>query len=226
MTEHEHDWPEDFDALLDADADPSEGIEAAKAALRAVVSGQREGTGLRNTAAHAETARQGGDCFAMLAGQLAEIENLLILIDRSLRVSQPPVPGKIGIRWWRTRSHDDLRWPVLVTWHPVGRRWRCRPLGQVRRDRINRKGSSALCADETYDLARSAALLIREYTLIRKRMQAGLRHLIACRSNATTAVSQQRAVILYSHEQTVQKLLNEGYEVDRQTASLPETYLP
>lgn len=226
MTEHEHDWPDDFDALLDVGSQSTDGMDAAKAALRAVVSGQREGTGLRNAAAHSETARQGAEGFAVLAGQLAEIENLLVLVDRSLRVSQPPVPGKIGIRWWRTRSHDDLRWPVLVTWHPIGRQWRARPLAQVRRDRINRKGSAELCADETYDLARSAALLIREYTTIRKRMQASLRHLIACRSSASSTVGQLRAVILYSHEQTVLKLLNEGYEVDARTASLPETYLP
>lgn len=214
---------DEFDPL-DDEADEATGPDGL---LRDDIKAQLEGAGHGNAAVLAEAARMGGLHLAGLADAVRQVEGLLQLVDRALRVSQPPVPGKIGVRWWRLRGRDAMRMPVLVTWHPVhgGRRWRARLLKQVRRDRINRKGSAELCADETYDLARAAFQLIREYGRLRTELTGELRRLKASHESTTDGLGQIRSMVLFSHAATVKKLLNAGYEVDQATVDLPETYL-
>ncbi len=55
---------------------------------------------------------------------LRRLERLISLVDRVLRVSQPPKDGKIGVRWWRLGGRPN-RMPVLVRWkQQINGRWR------------------------------------------------------------------------------------------------------
>lgn len=56
--------------------------------------------------------------------QLRRLERLISLVDRVLRVSQPPKDGKIGVRWWKLGGRAS-RMPVLVRWkQQINGRWR------------------------------------------------------------------------------------------------------
>lgn len=55
-----------------------------------------------------------------IAGILVEIDELLEAWGMVLEVSQPPVTGKLGLRWWKVSGKDEMREPVLVEWR-IGR---------------------------------------------------------------------------------------------------------
>lgn len=191
------------------------------------VTAQMQGEGLDNLEKLRELGQQASGHLMGLVGAVARTEGLLRLVDRTLRVSQPPVPGKIGVRWWKVQTWDTMRMPVLVTWHPVrgGRRWRAKVLKRVRRDRINRGGTAAVCADETYELARLAAALIRQYGVLRRALSTEQRRLKACRHAADAELSRVLASTLYQHGTVVKKLLKAGYSIGVDVGDLPSRYL-
>ena len=55
-----------------------------------------------------------------LGYMLSKVEGAIAEIGRLLNVSQPPVDGKIGIRWW-CLSRDKGRVPVFVEWKKNGK---------------------------------------------------------------------------------------------------------
>lgn len=52
----------------------------------------------------------------MLSNRLKENEELLVRIGQLLNIAQPPMDGKIGIRFWVTRTAGK-RAPLFVQWH-------------------------------------------------------------------------------------------------------------
>ena len=185
---------------------------------------EMNGDGLENAAVLMERVDRSATP-ADLVSQMQRMERLLTLMDRLLRVSQPPKLGKIGLRWWKLSGHDATRTPVLVTWTRLrSGGWKARPLKQVRRDRINREGASALCADETYVLAMAATALIREYMRVRSDLFEVTRRLNRVHDHAAHTLDDMEAKARAAHMIVTKKLLKAGYDVDDATMTLPDRY--
>lgn len=181
----------------------------------------RAGEGLENRAVFEQRVRAISEATGRVLATLDRMERLLTLVDRVLRVSQPPVPGNIGIRWWHRNGRDELRFPVLVTWVRLRNgRWRSRRLPQVRKDRINREGSAAINAEQTYHLALLASRLIKVYEGLAAQLGMSLTVLNRSHAKADHPLAEAEALITVAHRQVTKKLLNAGYEVDRDTMDM------
>jgi hypothetical protein len=70
-------------------------------------------------------ADEGRALFADLGNLLSEVDELLLKSDAVLNYSQPPMDGKLGLRFWR-RQRAYRHEPVVVVWHKstrTGRFW-------------------------------------------------------------------------------------------------------
>lgn len=80
---------------------------------RAISDGRVEA---RQASKDAMEAIQSG--LRVLEDQLAAVDDAIHSVALALRVSQPPMSGKIDIRWWVTHG---VRAPVLVRWEKRGK---------------------------------------------------------------------------------------------------------
>lgn len=74
-----------------------------------------------NERAFAEMAEGIVRNIGVLIKELQETESALQYAAVLLRYSQPPVEGKVDIRWWKMRGGDRVREPVLVSWRKAKR---------------------------------------------------------------------------------------------------------
>jgi hypothetical protein len=190
------------------------------------VAGQRSGVGMGNMDQFVCEGRNIAEGARQLVEVLERYERLLVLADQVLRVSQPPTPGKIGIRWWLLRGGDVLRVPVVVRWFKVrGGRWRGVKVEQIRRDRLIKEGAAALNHETTYHLGLMANRLIRSY-------QDGVSQLYDLVDGLNKSYRDHRRVlteaellIRASHAQVTRRLVREGYTVDDRTMGLVDAAL-
>ena len=54
-------------------------------------------------------AEEGRALFADLGNLLADVDELLLKSDEVLYYAQPPMDGKLGVRFWRRQRHDKAR---------------------------------------------------------------------------------------------------------------------
>ena len=71
-------------------------------------------------------AEEGLALFSDLGNLLSEVDELLLKSDEVLNYSQPPMDGKLGIRFWKRHRPDKLE-PVVVVWQKSSRTGRFRP---------------------------------------------------------------------------------------------------
>ncbi|WP_298128432.1 hypothetical protein [Ferrovum sp.] len=94
---------------------------------------------------------------------LDRLEMLLEDCGALLNVSQPPVTGKIGLRWWKLRGGEVEREPIVVVWKK-GKGGRFYPdvvdIAVVLR-RVKRGGGFALGSDVTRDVVRVMVLALK-----------------------------------------------------------------
>lgn len=193
--------------------------------LREVRNAELSGENIENSAEVSRVGLRASKRVDELVAMLIQVERLIVFTDRALRIAQPPINGKIGIRWWRPRGGNVMRMPVLVTWHRHrGKRWRARELAQVRRDRITREGTAALCADHAYTLARTAVRLIACYKSMVVELERVLRQ--ATRAAAGFGkINLLEAQVIHEHQAVVDALTRAGYEVDAKTRGLADKYV-
>ena len=70
-------------------------------------------------------SEEGLALFSDLGNLLSEVDELLLKSDEVLNYSQPPMDGKLGIRFWKRHRPDKLE-PVVVVWQKssrTGRFW-------------------------------------------------------------------------------------------------------
>lgn len=186
---------------------------------------QLSGVGLENRAYFTGLATTAAREAEAAAQRLGQIEDRLVLLDRMLRVSQPPMPGKLGLRWWNVRTTTPYRVPVLVSWHRLrSGRWRARKLAQVRRDRLNRVGTATMNLEETYQLALAASRLIKAYVELASALAKGGRNLNKCHVKTDDLPTMTNATLRVDHRAVTGKLLAAGYEIDRDAMRLLEGY--
>ncbi|MDD5708572.1 MAG: hypothetical protein PHR35_21850 [Kiritimatiellae bacterium] len=112
-----------------------------------------------------------------LGEQAARIDRTLVLIGQMLNISQPPRPGKMGIRWWITKGE---RHPVVVEWRLTktrGHLWPARVDPSRMGLRAKENGTFAVCRMETTELLQMAQKLLA----MRKSLRDGvarIRHTI------------------------------------------------
>ncbi len=152
--------------------------------------------------------------------QLRRLERLISLVDRVLRVSQPPKDGKIGVRWWRLGGRAN-RMPVLVRWkQQINGRWRGVAILSLNAAVFTDSGTSRINYAETVVLARLARDLIAEY----KKLMVDLGFGQAARLRAVQVLTVRHGVWLQSliglHHRVVKNLERNGYEVDRETRAM------
>jgi hypothetical protein len=206
--------PEDEVAF---ELDGPEGLSPEEAARQAALSGECLGNRERFLTLAHEAAR---GAMAM-ADRLQAMEERLVLVDRMLRVSQPPKPGKLGVRWWRANGKDTYRRPVLVRWERLRNgRWRSSAVAQVRRDRISREGTAAINAEWTYQLALSASRLIKGYTDTVAALAKGGRDLNRWHAKTDALLGDATTTLRVSHRGVILNLEREGYDVDEATMTL------
>lgn len=77
--------------------------------------------GAKRGKGHSEVWKMRGENMARI---VIEIADLLSMIDELLEGwgdvlnwSQPPRPGKLGVRWWKHSGKSEMREPVLVVWN-------------------------------------------------------------------------------------------------------------
>jgi len=95
-------------------------------------------------------AEEGRVLFADLGNLLANVDELLLKSDAVLNYSQPPMDGKLGLRFWRRQRADKLE-PVVVVWHKsprTGRFWPKQVNGHLTK-RVCRRGAFEVNADVT-----------------------------------------------------------------------------
>lgn len=179
-----------------------------------------------------ENTRQMGERGALvrrmadeIVSELVRLERLIILTDRTLRVSQPPIEGKYGVRWWLPSGHTDVRMPELVTYRKnAAGQTSGRRVKQVRRDRVTRTGSAALCADDTFWLAQAAWMMRKEYETLKQALDNVLR-ILKPMSKRRDRINNIEAAVVEAHTHVVDTLIAAGYEVDKETRELAEKYL-
>lgn len=201
-----------------ADGSPDEAARARAAELA--------GEELDNGVELAQVAQRGKRAVDEVTALLTQMERAIVLVDRELRVSQPPRQGKLGVRWWRP-SAGRMRMPVLVEWwraRGVKGRWRARRVAQVRRDRILSDGSSGLCAENTYQLALVATRLIREYADLVSELRA-IEARLARLAKRFTLVRSLEGRVMAEHREIIRKLDGAGYDIDASIRALPDAYL-
>lgn len=160
-----------------------------------------------------------------LVGLLTRLERAIVMTDRALRVSQPPIEGQLGIRWWVTRTGGGYRTPVLVTWKRVrGNRWRAKRLKRLRRDWIMRKGTASMNADHTYELAVVAQQLIADYVTLSAELRA-LARKASSRDHLHRHFDYLEARLISEHRQALDNLEAADYAVDHHMRTLADRYL-
>ena len=94
-------------------------------------------------------AEEGRALFADLGNLLSEVDELLMKSDDVLYYAQPPMDGKLGVRFWRRQRHDKVE-PVVVVWHKnqKGRFWPEQVTGYLTR-RVCRRGAFKVNAEVT-----------------------------------------------------------------------------
>lgn len=145
-----------------------------------------------------------------LVERVVVIERELSKVAKLIRISSPPVAGKVDVRWW---NYNGITRPVLVRWIRQ-KGGRLRPKKIERLVAARRLGTSAINADASAALAKIARRLILErtktvqrlvhiakYTGIYLRGQQGLMGLIGGEVN------------LHGQE-ILRKLVRRGYSVE------------
>ncbi|HEX7324327.1 MAG TPA: hypothetical protein VF292_03095 [Rhodanobacteraceae bacterium] len=171
-------------------------------------------------------ARADATCASVqgLLAMIRRIDNTLMFIDRTLRVSQPPIARKFGVRFW-TPTHDAPRVPVLIVWRRVkNNRWRAQRVQRLTSQSVNRTGHAALCADNTLRLAAAADRLIRLRADLVLRLQR-LRHGADRARNRYALIDQAEATAITEHADVVKRLEAAGYSVDQRTKGLPDQFI-
>lgn len=94
-------------------------------------------------------AEEGRALFAEIGNLLSEVDEHLLTSDDVLYYAQPPMDGKLGVRFWRRHRADRIE-PVVVVWHKnqKGRFWPEEVYGYLSQ-RVCRRGAFEVNAEVT-----------------------------------------------------------------------------
>jgi hypothetical protein len=142
---------------------------------------------------------------------LAEVDRLIDKAGKVLDISQPPMSGKYGVRWWKRKPDDRYREPYVVRW-VMGRNGRLRPK-PAKKLVASHYGKFAINAKETQTTLDILKGLLRDRETLKKRLNTVLRGLsgvwgydIVFNNEMGRLVSLRRQALL--------NLVDRGYETE------------
>lgn len=142
---------------------------------------------------------------------LQEVERLIDEVGVALSISQPPLSGKIGIRWWNVAGagNDRYREPVLVKW--MKQKNGAMTPKESPRPRASRNGNFAINYAETCELLKIAKTLIAYRSEIKQRLYRIAKML---ERNTSLYIHNNNSMIDQLRYRVVKNLLDRGYEVE------------
>jgi hypothetical protein len=195
-----------------------------RAELRKLRNRMLSGEGIENSAQMAELGSQVRCRVDELVAELVRLERLIILTNRVLAISQPPINGAYGMRWWLLTGHDDVRMPGLVRFWAKGDAKAGEPVKRVDPNRIPRQGSAGLCADDTLSLAKAGKEMQALYKVMRSELEQVLRSLRKV-ARFQRQMGRLEALVAHTHSHVVDTLIAAGYDVDQNARELADKYL-
>lgn len=141
----------------------------------------------------AKLPQEGGALFVELYTLLSEIDELLVKSDEVLNYSQPPMDGKLGIRFWRRQRSDRLE-PIVVAWkkNQQGRFWPEQVHGHLTK-RVCLRGAFALNASVTAE----TIAIVDKLLEMRKSVTSSL---FRIRQSVASLKMHQTPVLAYQRE--------------------------
>lgn len=139
-------------------------------------------------------AEEGLALFSDLGNLLSEVDELLLKSDEVLNYSQPPMDGKLGIRFWKRHRPDKLE-PVVVVWQKssrTGRFWPKQVNGHLSK-RVCRRGAFEVNAEVTAE-----TLAIVDKLLAMRKSLAML--LYRTRQSVISLKTQQKPVLNFQRK--------------------------
>lgn len=197
--------------------------ELSRAELRKLRNAMLSGESIENTAQMGERGAAVHGLVDELVSELVRLERLIVLTNRVLSVSQPPINGTYGMRWWLWGGGDKVRMPGLVRFWFKGKLKSGQPVKRVDPSRITRTGSARLCADDTLALAQSGRAMQELYAQMRTELEQVLRSLRKV-VRWQRQIGRHEGVVAQTHAHVVDTLIAAGYDVDQKTRELVDKY--
>lgn len=181
------------------------------------------GKGLPNQGEYQTLSQRCGAEATRLVQELGQVERLLSLTNEVLKVTQPPINGKLGVQWWQENGRNPWRDPVLVKWmrRRNGKKQAVR-IKHLHPRLVRTAGTSKYGAEETLDLARMAVRLIAAYKEVRSDLLALCRLAARRRRAVVELLVEAPAAIAVNHEIVMEHLIAAGYDIDAKTMKLTQ----
>lgn len=147
---------------------------------------------------------------------LESTEKLIDMVSEILSISQPPISGMLGVRWWKLTGQGRFREPVLVRWE-LQKNGRRRPVKAINYQ-VRSTGNYALNAAETKEAAMILKNLIADRKSIKNRLANVRRIMSGLRGHEMFAENEKERLDSIKRR-VIQNLLRAGYDVE-------DKYLP
>lgn len=181
---------------------------------------RRAGRGEDNRAHYEQLGQEIAREAQTLCQKLADLEDLIALQGELLRISQPPMPGKYDIRWWRLRGWLK---PVLVKWIKPDAHGRLQ-VQKVQRQRYRRSDHGfALNAQITSDILDDYNTAQARLSTVREQVARSLSRIEAAGRGIDLLNSGLQDKMESYRQRIVENLLNAGYAVEEKYRSLETT---
>ena len=154
-------------------------------------------------------AEEGRSLFADVGNLLTEVDELLLRSDALLNYSQPPMAGKLGLRFWK-RHRPDQAEPVVVVWHQsprTGRFWPKQVNGHLTK-RVCRRGAFEVNADVTAE----TVAIIDKLLMMRKSLAMLL---YRTRQSVSSLKMHQKPVLEYQRKRLTELQATSEKNLDR-----------
>ncbi len=154
-------------------------------------------------------AEEGRELFADIGNLLTEVDELLLKSDALLNYSQPPMAGKLGVRFWK-RHRPDQAEPVVVVWYQssrTGRFWPKQVNGHLTK-RVCRRGAFEVNAEVTAE-----TVAIVDKLLAMRKSLAML--LYRTRQSVSSLKIHQKPVLEYQNKRLAELQATSEQNLDR-----------
>ena len=149
------------------------------------------------------------DHVKWLVQEIATIENMIDYCAMVLRISQPPISGKVDIRWWK-KPNGCSREPIFVKWVGLNGRYTTKEMKRFDKSNLLSKGAAAILVNETWEVIQEA----KEYMKKRSTLIALLGRLKNSLSNSRRfTVYEENPKIKQIHLSVIQNLKAAGYDI-------------
>jgi hypothetical protein len=148
-----------------------------------------------------------------------EIEQALDKAGVLLTISQPPMIGKIALRWWKRKGDERYREPVLVKWIMQNNGVMTpKPIKRLNNGDIRSDNGFALNHKETAACVNIIRDLLTQRQMMKKRLRA-IQFSLKNTINLAMYIDNEKIRLEELQAKVTQKLLDHGYPVEEKYLS-------